>query len=732
VARGLPIYGCRATRQEPTQVSDTRRVFPGIPYPLGATWDGKGVNFAIYSENATRVDLCLVDSEGTETPIALPERTAYVWHGYVPGAGPKQLYGYRMHGPYEPNRGMRFNPNNLLLDPYAKAIDGHETWEKGLFAYELGDPDGDLRMTANDARGVPLAAVIDPSFDWGNDTPPSTPFHQSIIYEVHVRGATMTHPDVPEELRGKFGGLASAPMIRHFKELGVTALELLPVHAFVDDKFLLDRNLRNYWGYSSIAFFSPETRYRRREYAGSGVREFKAMVKALHAAGIEVILDVVYNHTAEGNHLGPTLSYKGIDNPTYYRLSPEDPRFYFDYTGTGNTLNVRHPQTLQLIMDSLRYWVLDMHVDGFRFDLAAALARSLHEVDQLSSFFTIIHQDPVLSQVKLIAEPWDIGDGGYQVGNFPIRWAEWNGRYRDAVRSFWKGQGAGMGEFGYRLTGSSDLYQNDGRAPYSSINFITAHDGFTLADLVSYDKKHNEANGEENRDGTDDNASWNCGAEGPTTDEGVRTLRMRQMRNLMATLLLSQGTPMIAGGDEMGRTQRGNNNAFCQDNETSWYDWALDDDRKSMLAFTKKVIALRRDHPALRRAKFFKGRKIYGTDARDLLWFNFDGRPMNDGDWNNAWAKSLTMFLGGRGLDAASAMGEPLVDDDLMILVNGNHEPLDFTLPDLGVGAWELLLDTSNDDAKEFADSGKVSNVEARCLKLFFRPSAGGPARPDP
>ncbi len=702
----------------------TRRLLPGNPYPLGATWDGGGVNFALYSENATKVELCLVDAEGREERIELRERTAYVWHGYLPDVGPRQLYGYRLHGPYEPHRGLRFNPNNLLLDPYAKAIDGHESWERGLFAYELGDPEGDLKMTANDARGVPLGAVVDTSFDWGSDAPPATPFHKSIIYEVHVRGATVAHPEVPSDLRGKFGGLASEPMIRHFRELGVTAVELLPVHAFVDDKFLLDRGLRNYWGYNTISFFSPETRYRRRDFPGSGVREFKAMVKALHAAGIEVILDVVYNHTAEGNHLGPTLSFKGIDNSTYYRLSADEPRFYFDYTGTGNSLNVRHPQTLQLIMDSLRYWVLEMHVDGFRFDLASTLARSLHEVDQLSSFFTIIHQDPVLSQVKLIAEPWDVGEGGYQVGNFPVRWAEWNGKYRDAIRAFWKGQGAGMGELGYRLTGSSDLYQNDGRAPYSSINFITAHDGFTLADLVSFNEKHNEANGEENRDGTDDNASWNCGVEGPTDDEGIQALRRRQVRNLMATLLLSQGTPMISGGDEIGRTQGGNNNAYCQDNEISWHDWALDDERRSMLAFTRKLIALRRAHPALRRAKFFKGRRIFGTNMRDLMWFNFDGRAMNDGDWTNGWAKSLAMFLAGRGVDFADADGEPVSDDDLILLINGNHEPLEFKMPDLGLGdgAWELLVDTSNDAATESVASGGSSTVEARSLKMFGRP----------
>jgi isoamylase len=703
----------------------TAELYPGSPYPLGATWDGEGVNFAIYSENATGVELCLIDADARERRIALKERTAFVWHGYVPGIGPRQLYGYRVHGPYEPERGLRFNANNLLLDPYAKAVDGHETWEEGLFAYEVGNPDGDLKMADTDARGVPLGVVVDTSFDWEGDTRPSTPFHQSVIYEVHVRGATVRNPEVPEDLRGKFGGISSPAMIKHFKELGVTAVELLPVHAFVDDKFLLDRRLRNYWGYNSLAFFSPETRYRRRSFPGSGVGEFKSMVKALHKAGIEVILDVVYNHTAEGNHLGPTLSYKGIDNPTYYRLVPDNPRFYFDYTGTGNSLNVRHPQTLQLIMDSLRYWVLEMHVDGFRFDLASTLARSLHEVDQLSSFFTIIHQDPVLSQVKLIAEPWDVGEGGYQVGNFPVRWAEWNGKYRDALRAFWKGQEGGMGELAYRLTGSSDLYQNDGRRPYSSVNFITAHDGFTLADLVSYNDKHNEANGEDNRDGADDNGSWNCGAEGPTDDPGIVALRRRQMRNLMGSLLLSQGTPMIAGGDELGRTQRGNNNAYCQDNEISWYDWALDDGRKAMLAFTKKVVALRHAHPALRRAKFFKGRQIHGADVRDVMWFNFDAREMNDGDWNTPWAKSLMVFLAGKGLDSADEKGEPIEDDDLIVLVHGGHEPLDFTLPDVGTGGgpWELLVDTADDAAARTLNPGERARLEGRSLQLLRRSS---------
>jgi glycogen operon protein len=703
------------------------RIWPGSPYPLGATWDGEGVNFAVYSETADAVDLCLVDAAGKEERVRLRERTAFVWHAYLPGLGPEQRYGYRVHGPYEPEKGLRFNENNLLLDPYAKAVDGRESWDDGLFAYELGHPEGDRKKAENDARGAPLGVVVDPAFDWEGDRPPATPFHKSVIYEVHVRGATMRHPEVPEALRGKYGGLASPPMVKHFQELGVTSLELLPVHAFVDDKMLLDRGLRNYWGYSSLSYFAPESRYRAKDFPGSGVREFKTMVKDLHRAGLEVILDVVYNHTAEGNHLGPTLSYKGIDNPTYYRLVKDDPASYFDYTGTGNSLNVRHPQTLQLVMDSLRYWVLEMHVDGFRFDLASTLARSLHEVDQLSSFFTIIHQDPVLSQVKLIAEPWDVGEGGYQVGNFPVRWAEWNGKYRDAIRAFWKGQAGGMGELGYRLTGSSDLYENDGRRPYSSINFVTAHDGFTLHDLVSYDQKHNEANGEENRDGSDDNVSWNCGAEGPTEDQGVLALRRRQARNLLATLLLSQGTPMISGGDEMGRTQGGNNNAYCQDNDTSWYDWALDGDqreqreRREMFAFARKVIAIRASHPALHRAKFFKGRAIWGAAVRDVMWFNFDGREMNEDNWKTPWAKSLAVFYAGKGLDATDEKGKPIDDDDLLLIIHGGHEPLDFVLPKPGTGGgpWRLLLDTANDAAE--GEAGDKAPMAGRSLRLYAR-----------
>ena len=703
------------------------KTYPGNPYPLGATWDRNGVNFAIYSEHASGVELCLVDASGGETRIPLRERTAFVWHVYLPAIGPGQRYGYRVHGPYEPRRGLRFNPNNLLLDPYAKSLDGPESWDSGLFAYELGQPEEDLRRSETDARGVPLGRVIDPRFDWGNDRPPNTPFHQSIIYETHVRGLTMRHPDVPEELRGKFAGLSSPPIIRYLQDLGITAVELQPIHAFIDSKNLVDKGLRNYWGYDTLSFFAPDTRYRAHHGLASGVHEMKEMVKALHAAGIEVILDVVYNHTAEGNHLGPTLSFKGIDNPTYYRLVKEDPRFYFDYTGTGNSLNVRHPQTLQLVMDSLRYWVLDVHVDGFRFDLASTLARSLHDVDQLSSFFTLVHQDPTLSQVKLIAEPWDVGEGGYQVGNFPVRWAEWNGKYRDAIRALWRGLGRNTAELGYRLSGSSDLYQNDGRRPYSSVNFVTSHDGFTLRDLVSYDHKHNDANGEESRDGTDDNQSWNCGAEGETSDVAVLALRRRQMRNIMATLLLSQGTPMICGGDEIARTQRGNNNAYCQDNEISWYDWNLGAEQLAMLAFTKRVIALRRAHPGLRRSKFFKGRRIRGTEVRDVLWLRPDGCVMADEDWANPTTASLAMFLAGRGLDAIDAHGDPLVDDDLLLIFNGGDTPLEWVLPAAAAEAdsWEQLVDTGDDDATERVAADGKTRLEPRTLKLFRKLASG-------
>ena len=699
-------------------------VRPGNAYPLGATWDGRsGVNFAVYSENATGVELCLLDESGIETRISLRDRTAFVWHVFVEGVRPGQRYGYRVSGPWAPAEGLRFNPRNLLTDPYAKAFGGVTNWDDGAFSYDLAAPgdDRDLVINPRESRGVPLGVVIDPAFDWGDDRSPNMAMNRLIIYETHVKGLTMRHPEVPPELRGTYAGLASPPIIRHLTELGVNAVELLPVHQFVDDKLLLDRGLRNYWGYNTIGFFAPDVRYRCGAGLADEVQQFKAMVRTLHAAGIEVILDVVYNHTAEGNHYGPTFSFRGIDNPTYYRLVHGDPRYYHDYTGCGNSLNVRHPQTLQLIMDSLRYWVLEMHVDGFRFDLAAALARGLYEVDQLSSFFTIIHQDPVISQVKLIAEPWDVGEGGYHVGNFPVRWAEWNGKYRDTMRAFWRGEGGVAGEVGYRLSGSSDLYQNDGRNPYSSVNFVTAHDGFTLADLVTYDQKHNEANGEGNRDGDDHNRSWNCGAEGPTDDPGVLALRRRQQRNLLATLLLSQGTPMLAGGDEIGRTQGGNNNAYCQDNAISWYDWELDDERRALLAFTQKVIRVYRRHPALQRAKFFKGRKIRGSEVRDIMWLRADGAEMTDEDWNNPVTESLAMFLAGRGVDDVDDLGRPIADDDLLLVLNASDRALEFVLPALQAGhaAWEVLIDTADDDAGGQVAAGEATAMIPRSLKLL-------------
>ncbi|MFC4426047.1 glycogen debranching protein GlgX [Deinococcus navajonensis] len=699
--------------------SPPARVLPGHPYPLGATWDGKGTNFALYSEHASGVELCLFDEHGHETRLPLTERTAFVWHGYLPGLAPGQRYGYRVHGEYAPERGLRFNPNVVLLDPYAKALDGTEQPERGVFGYQPGEDDS--VMQTEEQRGAPLGIVIDPMFNWVGDVKPAVPFHQSVIYEAHVKGLTMTHPEVPEALRGTYAGVATEPVLRYLKELGITAIEFLPVHQHVDDPFLRDKGLSNYWGYSTLNFFAPDVRYsaaaRRGDPAGA-VPEFKNMVRALHDAGIEVILDVVYNHTAEGNHMGPTMSFKGIDNPTYYRLVAEDPRFYFDYTGTGNSLNVRHPQTLQLIMDSLRYWVTEMHVDGFRFDLASTLARGLHEVDQLSGFFTIIHQDPVISQVKLIAEPWDVGEGGYQVGNFPVNWAEWNGIYRDDMRAFWKGEGGLASEIGYRLTGSSDLYQNDGRKPYASINFVTAHDGFTLRDSVTYEQKHNEANGENNQDGHSHNITWNCGVEGETDDPEVNRLRRQQQRNFLATLLLGQGTPMILGGDEIGRTQRGNNNAYCQDNELSWYDWSdVDED---LLAFTRRLISLRKAHPALHRRKFFSGRTIRGEDVRDIMWLRFDGQEMSDEDWSNPQTQSLGLFLDGDGLDDVDESGNPLRDDDLLLLLSSSYVDLPFRLPDFQhCGEWELLLDTTDDHAAETLPAGSETTLRARSVKLY-------------
>lgn len=669
-------------------------VWMGRPYPLGATWDGEGVNFALFAEHAERVELCLFDPSGQreEHRIPLVERTDQVWHCYLPEARPGLLYGYRVYGPYAPEQGHRFNPHKLLIDPYAKSLLGPLRWSDAQFGYRIGAKRDDLTMdTRDNARGMPKCRVIDPAFTWGDDRPPRIPWHDTVIYEAHVRGFTKQHPDVRPGLRGTYAGMASAPAVEHLQRLGVTTVELMPVHAFIDDRYLVEKGLRNYWGYNSVAYFAPEPRYS----ASGNVSEFKTMVKTLHSAGIEVILDVVYNHTAEGNHLGPTLSLRGIDNAAYYRLVPDNPREYMDFTGCGNTLNMVHPRVLQLIMDSLRYWVLEMHVDGFRFDLAPALARELYEVDRLGAFFDIIRQDPVLSQVKLIAEPWDLGEGGYQVGNFPSGWAEWNDRYRDTMRAFWKGDGDLIGEFASRLTGSSDLYQSSGRRPHASINYICSHDGFTLLDLVSYNDKHNLANGEDNRDGTDNNLSYNYGVEGPTEDPEVRAVRARQKRNFLATLFLSQGVPMLLAGDEMGRTQSGNNNAYCQDNETSWVHWELDDEQRELLAFTERLIKLRHEHPVFRRRNFFHGREIRGSGIKDILWLTPEGREMTDEEWDKSFARCLGVYLAGRALGDRDERGRPVTDDNFLLLVNAYHEAIDFHLPAIsGRDQWQVLLDT--------------------------------------
>ena len=680
------------------------RTRPGSAFPLGATWQGRGTNFALFSENATAVELVLCGADGREASIPVRHRTELVWHVFVEGIGPGQAYGYRVDGPWDPRRGLRFNPHCVLLDPYARALSRTEDWRAGGFAYDLQHADEDLARAEVDQRAAPLALVVDNAFDWQGDAPPDVPTPRSVLYEAHVKGMTIRHPDVPPELRGTYAGLATEPIIDHLHQLGVTAIELLPIHGFVDDPFLLGRGLRNYWGYSSIAFFAPDVRYRAGGVQGAEVTQFKRMVRALHAAGIEVILDVVYNHTAEGNHLGPTFSFRGIDNATYYRLSPEEQRYYVDYTGTGNTLNVRHPQVLKLIMDSLRYWVEEMHVDGFRFDLAATLARELHAVDRLSAFFDIINQDPVISQVKLIAEPWDVGEGGYQVGKFPPLWAEWNGRYRDVVRRYWKGDDGQLAELGYRLTGSSDLYQRDGRHPTASINFVTAHDGFTLNDLVSYDEKHNQANFEDNRDGTNDNHSYNYGAEGPTEDSAIVDVRERQKRNLIATLLVSQGVPMICGGDEISRTQQGNNNAYAQDNPLSWYDWNLDDRKKAMLEFVRRLVELRRQHPNLHRRKFFQDRridpgspqrKVNGGQEPDITWLRPDGGEMTPEEWNAGWVRCIGLQLNGRTLDDVNGVGEAINDETFLILFNPHHEPIQFYMPPREGTAWELEIDSA-------------------------------------
>ncbi|HVL27108.1 MAG TPA: glycogen debranching protein GlgX [Acidimicrobiales bacterium] len=676
-------------------MDDLPGAWPGSPYPLGATWDGEGTNFTIYSEVARSVTLCLFDRAGRERRVRLPEVTAFVWHGYVPGVGPGQRYGFRVDGPYEPHHGLRCNPAKLLIDPYARAIDGELDWHDSVFGYVVGKDDTH-RDDRNSAPHVPKSVVADTLFPWGDDQRPRTPWHDTVIYETHVKGFTARHPGVPEALRGTYAGLGSPAAIDHLVSLGVTAVELLPVHHFVSEHELVKRGLSNYWGYNTLGFFAPHAAYSAGGTRGEQVREFKAMVRALHAAGIEVILDVVYNHTAEGNHMGPTLSFRGIDNGAYYRLVEGDRRMYMDYTGTGNTLNARNPEVLHLIMDSLRYWVTDMHVDGFRFDLASALARGFHEVDRLSAFFDLIHQDPVVSQVKLIAEPWDVGEGGYQVGNFPALWTEWNGKYRDAVRDFWRGSDATLAEMGYRLTGSSDLYQADGRRPIASINFVTAHDGFTIRDLVSYNDKHNEANGEDNRDGSDDNRSWNCGVEGETDDPAVLALRRRQQRNFLATLLLSQGVPMMLGGDEMDRSQQGNNNAYCQDNELTWFDWDLDPEAEELLRFTRRVIALRREHPVFRRRSFFQGRPIHGTDLADIGWFGPDGKEMTERQWFGGRVSALGMFLNGQEIAEPGPRGERVVDDSFLVLLNGGHLAVPFRLPDeKWAQTYELVIDTA-------------------------------------
>jgi isoamylase len=702
------------------------RTRPGSPYPLGATWDGSGVNFAIFSESATGVELCLIDSDGAGelARIEIGEHTDQIWHVYLPEVRPGQRYGYRVHGPYDPSQGHRFNPAKLLLDPYGKAIDSTIRWSDHLFGYVVGHVDADLAPDDRDSgAGMPKSVVIDPAFTWGADRPPRIPWNESVIYEVHVKGFTARHPDVPKALQGTYAGLSCPPVIEYLRALGITAVELMPIHQFVADKHLVDRGLTNYWGYNSIGFFAPDVRYAATGTLGQQVTEFKTMVKQLHDVGIEVILDVVYNHTGEGNHLGPTLCFRGIDNAAYYRLSSEDRRYYVDYTGCGNTLDMTHPRVLQLIMDSLRYWVLEMHVDGFRFDLAAALARELHDVDRLGAFFDIIHQDPVISQVKLIAEPWDLGDGGYQVGNFPVLWAEWNGECRDTIRRFWKGDEGQAGALGYRLTGSSDLYASSGRRPYASINFVTAHDGFTLHDLVSYDAKHNEANGEDNRDGTDQNLSWNCGAEGPTSDPAILALRARQMRNLLGTLLLSQGVPMLCAGDEVARTQRGNNNAYCQDGEISWFDWRLDRDARDLLAFTRMLVQLRRRHPVLRRRHFFQGRRIRGSEVKDLSWFRPDGREMTEADWGNPHTRCLGLRLSGDAIDEVDNAGQPIVDDTLLLLLNAHHEPVGFVLPASRphVG-WQAVLDTSaatGSTSMHALRGGAIYHLAGRSLALL-------------
>ena len=697
------------------------QVWPGTAYPLGATFDGTGTNFALFSECAQRVELCLFDSAGTETRLDLPEMDGFVWHAYLPGVNPGQRYGYRVHGPFDPASGHRSHPSKLLLDPYAKAVEGEIDWDEALFTYRFADE------SLNDDDSAPhmmRSVVINPFFDWHNDRHPRTPYHESVIYEAHVKGFTKLHPDIPEDLRGTYGGIAHPAAVDYLQKLGVTAIELMPVHQFVQDHTLVEKGLSNYWGYNTIGFFAPHNAYSAAGQRGEQVAEFKGMVRTLHEAGIEVILDVVYNHTAEGNHLGPTLSFRGIDNVSYYRLVDDNPEYYMDYTGTGNSFNVRQPYSLQLIMDSLRYWVTEMHVDGFRFDLASTLARELHDVDKLSAFFDLVHQDPVVSQVKLIAEPWDVGDGGYQVGNFPALWTEWNGKYRDTVRDFWRGEPGTLGEFSARLTGSSDLYEHSGRRPVASINFVTAHDGFTLTDLVSYNEKHNEANGEDNNDGESHNRSWNSGVEGPTEDHDVLALRARQKRNFLATLLLSQGVPMLLYGDELGRTQRGNNNAYCQDNELTWIDWTELDEE--LVEFVASLVELRREHPVFRRRRFFDGRPVgrgEGEPLPDIAWLTPSGDVMTQEDWGSGFGKSVAVFLNGLGISSTDTRGERMTDDSFLLCFNGHDAAIKFTLPTAEYAeAWHIVVDTSltADDDEVYA-AGDALPLPGRSLMVLRR-----------
>jgi isoamylase len=699
------------------------QVWPGTAYPLGATYDGSGTNFALFSEVAERVELCLFDADGTETKVEFREQDGLVWHAFLPSVEPGQRYGYRVHGPYDPAKGQRCNPTKLLLDPYAKAIDGTFDWDQSLFSYNFGDPDS--RNDDDSAAHMPKSVVINPFYDWGTDRPPKRQYNETVIYEAHVKGLTEQHPEIPDETRGTYAAIAHPVMIDHLKSMGITAIELMPVHHFANDSTLIDKGLSNYWGYNTIGFFAPDAKYSSSGTPGGQVQEFKTMVRTLHDSGIEVILDVVYNHTAEGNHLGPTLSMRGIDNAAYYRLVDDDQRYYMDYTGTGNTLNVRHPHSLQLIMDSLRYWVTDMHVDGFRFDLAATLAREFYDVDRLSSFFELVQQDPTVSQVKLIAEPWDVGPGGYQVGNFPPQWTEWNGKYRDTVRDFWRGEPATLGEFASRLTGSADLYEHSARRPVASINFVTAHDGFTLRDLVSYNEKHNEANGENNNDGESHNRSWNCGVEGPTKDPKVNALREQQERNFIATMFLSQGVPMICHGDELGRTQGGNNNGFCQDNEITWIDWKNVD--VDLLAFTRKAAELRENHPTFRRRRFFVGRPVRRRGKEglpDIAWLQPDGNEMSEEDWDSGFGRAVAVFLNGNGITDVDLRGERVVDDTFLLCFSAHDAAIDFVMPAPAYGAgWQVVMDTADADADEerVYGAGESVSVGPRALVVLRR-----------